>query len=295
MTEATTISPPASPDSLDRIVEQVRAFEHADHAGRDTILRQLVDAHPVMTFRWSHSGRFRRARKLAPGELPERVDQLVWPADRPAQLGRANPEGFAVLYIADKRDTALAEVGTLDHEVVVSEFCLLPGRDLRIAAVGELTYAKRTGLGFLHRQPNAGINRWLDTGDPGLIRSTLIVDAFLHECLVNRGDDYEVSSQVALAIFDRFPDLDAVAYPSRRQLGGICFALRTEMVWDRWGLFSVRRAHARHLAMGYYDLGRIRHVEHVDAQGQLTWSEQESANAESCVQINPLWRPGLDF
>jgi hypothetical protein len=196
-----------------------------------------------------------------------------------------------VLYLADRRDTALSEVRVSDEHVAITEFTVRPGRSLRVAPVGELTQVQRTGRGFLAGDASSAINGMINACEPEEGRSMLIADAFLLECLTNRADDYALSSKVALAIFEKLPDVSAVAYPSRRQLGAINFAVRVDRVWDDWGIISVRRAHASHLAMGHYALGEVRHVTGIYTDGDLQWDETLDEDPDSAIQLDPAWSP----
>jgi hypothetical protein len=279
------------PLPLGETVDLIRRFGEADPDERDATIRRFVEVHPVLCYDWGGGWRYRRARALQPGEEPRNVSELIWRADMPAKLGRANPAGFRVLYLADRRDTALSEVRVSESHVAITEFTVRPGRSLRVAPVGELTQVQRTGRGFLAGNASSTINGMINACEPEEGRSMLIADAFLLDCLTNRQDDYALSSMVALAIFEKLREVAAVAYPSRRQLGAMNFAVRVDRVWDDWGIISVRRAHARHLAMGHYALSDVRHVTGIYANGDLLWDETSDDDPDSAVQLDPAWWP----
>ena len=105
----------------------------------------------------------------------------------------------------------------------------------------------------------------------------------------NEQDDYELSSIVAMSIFDKRPGVSVVAYPSRRQLGAMNFAVRVERFWENWGVVSVRRGRAIHLAQGYYRFADIRHVDGITSGGTLKWKDEVAEN--STVMLAPPWTP----
>lgn len=280
------------PLPLGETVDLIRSFGALESDAQDVVIRRFIEVHPILCYDWGGGWRYRRARALNPDERPRNVSELIWRADVPAKLGRANPAGFRVLYLADRRDTALSEVRVTDEHVAITEFTVRPGRSLRVAPVGELTQVQRTGRGFLAGDASSAINDLINACEPEQGRSMLITDAFLLECLTNREDDYALSSKVALAIFEKLPDVSAVAYPSRRQLGAMNFAVRVDRVWDSWGIVSVRRARASHLAMGHYALSDVRHVTGIFDDGELQWDETPDDEPDSAVQLDPPWWPG---
>ena len=286
-----TITERHPPLPLAETVDLIRRFGALRGGAQEAIIRRFVEVHPVLCYDWGGGWRYRRARTLQPGERPGNVSELIWRADVPARLGRANPAGFRVLYLADRRDTALSEVRVSDDHVAITEFTVRPGQSLRVAPVGELTQVQRTGRGFLAGDASSAINDMINACGPEAGRSMLITDAFLLECLTNRDDDYALSSKVASAIFEKLPDISAVAYPSRRHLGAMNFAVRVDRVWDSWGIISVRRGQAAHLAMGHYALSDVRHVTGIYTDGELQWDETPHNDADSAIQLDPPWWP----
>lgn len=103
-------------------------------------------------------------------------------------------------------------------------------------------------------------------------------------------DDYEVSSHVVHSIFDKLTEVTAVAYPSRRQINAINFAVRVERFWNDWGLRSVRRAQATHLACGYYRLHDVLHVEGITDSGAFVWSHDPGPEGTTAI-LDPLYAP----
>lgn len=279
------------PLPLDEAVELVAGFGEAEPEAQHAIIQRFVDVHPILCLEWGEGWRYRRARSLDPAERPTNVSELIWRADVPAKLGRANPAGFQVLYLADRRDTALSEIRVSEQHVAITDFTIRSGHALRLAPVGEMTQIQRTGRGFLAGDASPAVTALINVCEADAGRSMLIADAFLLECLTNGDDDYALSSKVALAIFEKLPQVAAIAYPSRRQFGALSFAVRVDRVWESWGIFSVRRAHAKHLAMGYYALTEVRHVTGIYGNGDLEWDEGLDPNSETVVQLDPPWRP----
>jgi hypothetical protein len=115
--------------------------------GIDEHIRMVLARHTVdrPLFAW----RYRRARSIEAGQVLWDVSELIWRGDQPAKLGRANPVGFPVLYLADRRDTALSEIRLDEGEVGLTEFRIRPDRAARVAPIGEMATIQRTGRGYL--------------------------------------------------------------------------------------------------------------------------------------------------
>ena len=183
----------------------------------------------------------RRVRVLdSEADIPATVDELIWRKEVPAALGRANPAEFQVLYLADRVETAFAEKGVNDSCVVLAEFSILPGRSSQIAFVGEMAQIQRTGRGFMAGDASSKLNEILNACARDAATALLIADAFLLNCLTNREDDYEVSSAVALSVFEKLGGfVSALAFPSRRREGGIDLAVRVENSWTFGASFQL--------------------------------------------------------
>lgn len=285
-----TITRAHPPLPLGELTDLIKDFHGAATSRKQETIRRLVAAHPILNLKWGPEWRYRRARLLRDDEVPETVDEVIWRKGVPASLGRANPAGFQVLYLADRVETALSEVRAVDQSAMIAEFVILPGRQIHLAPIGELARIQRTGRGYLSGSASSGINDLLNACDLDEAKSLLITDAFLFECLTNPDDDYELSSSVVMAIYDKNPAISAVAYASRRQLGAINFAVRIERFWEDWGLISVRRGRATHLALGYYRFDDIRHADGIMKSGRLVWNDEPQVE-QSVALLDPPWTP----
>lgn len=257
-------------------------------ADKTDLISRLVAVHPTLNLRWGQTWSYRRARSLNCGEVPATVDEVIWRKGVPAALGRANPAGFQVIYLADRRDTALTEIRCTDGDVVVADFEIKPGRTIHLCPIGELAQIQRTGRGFLSGDASSSLSAMLNACNPDEARSLCITDAFLLEC-VSGQDDYNVSSHVARSIFDKLPHVAGVAYPSRRQFGAINFAVRVDNFWNDWGLRSVRRGRATHLACGYYQLTDVLNVTGIRRSGNFDWSSTPGPDVRELLE--PLFSP----
>lgn len=259
---------------MSELLALIEAFPVISLVEKRAALSRLVSAHVTISLEWGKGWTYRRTRKLDPDIRPERVDELIWRKDVPAHLGRANPAGFQVLYVSDRLNTSLREARVASGPVVVAEFAIRDDRSTRVAPIGEFAQIQRTGRGYLSGDVCDAVTGMMNACSPDDGLSLVITDAFLQECFIN-DDSYELSSHIALAIFDKCPAVSAIVYPSRRQPGGLNFAVKVETFWRDWALIGARYGTARHLACGYYRLADVQAADGVFQDGRMRWCDVE--------------------
>jgi hypothetical protein len=144
-----TITQAHPPRDLDELVTKIRRFDDLPLSEQQVFIEELVDAHPKLSLQWGPGWPFRRARALHKNEIPKKVDDVIWSNKIPAKIGRANPKGFPMMYLADRRDTALREARIERGWAVVADFEIRPQRAIFICPIGELFQIARTGRGPL--------------------------------------------------------------------------------------------------------------------------------------------------
>ncbi|HDL6956639.1 TPA: RES family NAD+ phosphorylase [Yersinia enterocolitica] len=288
-----TITETYPPLPLDKLLLAINNFSTSSTTEKRKLIKQLVRQHVTLSVEWQPGWRFKRARLLKSKEdIPKNVNEIIWRKDIPATIGRANPAGFPVLYLADREDTALSEVRVNNGRVVIADFEILPDRKIQVVPIGELSLVQKKGRGDILGDGSKHINDMINACNPEEAKALLITDNFLLECLTSADENYEISSYVAKCIFDKLPKISAIAYPSQRQRGAINFAVRIEkeQFWDNWGVRAVKCLDARHLAYGYYNVSNINHVTGMTYSGEFVWDDKLDQE-RSTMLLDPLWVP----
>ncbi|MCM2376948.1 RES domain-containing protein [Pseudomonas marginalis] len=287
-----TITEQFPPLELGLLQEKINNFAKFSLVEKHSFISELVRAHPLLSMEFTAGSIFRRARKIGRGDYPSSVQDLLWRVLDVPSVGRANPEGFPVLYVADRPETAFSETHVRDDYILLSELRIRNGAKCRIAPIGEMLQIQRTGRGFLSGDGSPTIDKMLNVCERREVQSLLIADAFLFECLVEDDDRYLISSFVAKEVFEKNRSISAVAFPSVRQHGAINFAIRTEDFWNSWGVFAARRMHVHHLACGYYDTQQTEHVVEIGSGGALVWEKGVVENNVARA-FQPPWHPNM--
>ncbi|MBK5435756.1 RES family NAD+ phosphorylase [Pseudomonas sp. TH32] len=287
-----TITEQFPPLDLNYLTYEIKNFTSLSLVEKHSFILELVTKHPLLGLDFSGGSTFRRVRKIGEGDYPSSIQDLLWRIGSVPSVGRANPEGFPVLYVSDRPETAFSETHVNDDFILLTELRIRDGARCRIAPIGEMLQIQRTGRGFLSGKASSVINDMLNSCDLEQVKALLISDSFLFECLVKDDDKYLLSSFVAKAIFEKDRNISAVAFPSVRQYGAINFAIRTDDFWNSWGIVGARRMRARHLACGFYTTSHTEHVVEIAQGDELVW---EKGNIEDNVArvFEPPWHRGL--
>lgn len=258
------------PLPLNILVGRIKLFDSSSLEDKQRLISDLVNIHPLLSADFSRGHIFRRARKISPDEYPSKVQDLLWNPNL-SRIGRANPEGYSVLYLSDRIETTLSEIHVKDDCVLLSEMEIRENEKCRIYPVGELLKIQRTGRGFLIGANSVAVNNMLNACDRESSQSLLITDAFLLECMIKDDDQYLISSYTAKCIFEKNIDISAVAYPSVQQFGALNFAVKTNDFWKTWSIVSARRMKVKDLPLGFYKWSDAEHVNSIDNNGALEW------------------------
>lgn len=267
-----TIAEAKPPLDLDELLTRVREFSVQPRDVQKAFIEELVSRHPLVNLEFGSGHQFRRARVIGESEYPAHVDDVIWRKNFPAKVGRANPEGFQVLYLADRQDTALRENKIEQGWAVIASFEIQAKHRVRICPIGEMYRVIRNGRGFLSGKGSRAILDTVNACSLSEARSLTIADAFLYNTFVEN-DDHSLTSIVSRAIFDKLPMVNAIAYSSRQQSWAINLAVRVDRFWADWCLTSVRRCYARHLAFGMYTLRNVTNVVGVYESGKFLWAD----------------------
>jgi hypothetical protein len=267
-----TLTDKHPPIALQKLVACIRDFSRMQQKEQFSFIDEVVQAHPVLSFRWGGGHRFRRVRQISSIDQVACVNDVIWPKIDLPKLQRLNLEGYPVLYLAADRDTALTETKVTNGLVAIAEFEIRDGCSVLLSSIGEMFLIARTGRGRFAGETSNAISQMLNACPKSEARSLLLADAFLHE-QISLQDNYNISAYIAHAIRSKAPAVSAIAYPSRPQQSAINLAVDVATFWNSWGITSVRCASANHLAYGIYELSSVRNVVSIYDSGRFKWAD----------------------
>lgn len=285
-----TITDQHPPLLLEYLVKKINSFSDSSLDAKHQFLTELIQAHAILSVNFSSTSVFRRARKIDVAYYPESIQDFLWRTDGHAIVGRVNPDGFPVLYVADRAETAYREIGIDGDVALLVELQIREGLSCPVAPIGEIMLTQRGHGRFLKGKDAADFDAMLNACNPNHAKALLITDAFLFEQLTRDRVGYQISSYIAKSIFDKIPHLSAIAYPSVQHEGAVNFAIKTNHFWNSWSVVAARRQKVDHLACGYYETSQTEHVSGITCGGDLQWAKGEIDNLYS-HRLSPAWIP----
>jgi len=282
-----TITEAYPPLPIPELLSEIESFKKANLDEKQRIVKRLVSLHPIINMDYGPGSTFFRARKILANEYHESVQDLLWNPQK-ISVGRLNNESSSVLYLADRQETAFKETGIEKDLAIVGAFKVREGCRCRVTPIGELIKIQRTGRGFLAGDASSEISKKFNACDMRELKSLLIADLFLFECLTSDEYPYHISSFIASCVFDKNPNIDAIAYPSAKQFSALNFAVKADRFWKAWSIVSARRMFVDELAYGLYETSRTEHVNAITQNGNLVW---DRAGYEDLYirPLSPAW------
>lgn len=270
------------PMDLDEIVEVVNSFDQYSIERKFEAISDIVSRHPFLSFPTKNDTReFYRARVSKNRSFPFSYKGLVWNHSAPSQGSRLNAEGDVVLYVANQANAALSEVGADDDFVIMSTLRIQAGKSVRFLPIGTLANIMRSNsahLDFTEEHVTPIRSKMLECPFREM-QSLLIADEFIYNCIMAEDKDYIISSKTASLIFKRFPDIDAISYPSKKFRAATNYAIKTNSFWDKWEIRAACSVNVKHLALGHFMYSDIRSVESIDDNGLMAWERSYSVQA----------------
>lgn len=278
------------PMEMEKLCWHIKNFPELPPQQQNEFVSELVKVHPVLSIDWPGQELF-RIRAISPSSIISSVDDVIWPKTANTTPGRLHVDGHPVFYLASSRETALRETDVEDSMVALASFGPIPSVSMEICPIGEITQIVRTGRGIVIKEKEAAsIKGFIEYCPRQKAKAICIADAFLYELLTSERFEYACTSLVSQAIFRKNDAVDAFVYPSCKQRFGYNIAIRRDRFWAKYGVTSVSRANAKHLASGFYNFSDTEQVEGIYNSGSFLWAKGQAQN-ESRLLLDPAWRP----
>lgn len=291
MTCITKMYPPLN---LDEIVEIVTNFSDYNIKKKIEVITKIVSIHPLLNFPTNNDNRdFYRARVSRDGSFPFSYTGLLWNHSAPAQRARLNVDGDAILYVANQANAAFREIDAVDDFVIMSILKVQPGKNVTFLPLGTLANIMRSNaahLDFSEELVAQTRKKILECPLPEM-QSLLIADEFLYNCIMEDDNNYTISSKTANLIFNKYPAIDAIAYPSKKLRSATNYAIKTNTFWDKWEIGSACSLNVKHLALGHFLHSNYRNVESIDDNGAMNWERSYPLHQTHFIPLN--WKKSL--
>ncbi len=251
------------------------ALSSESENGFAAAIQPLFQEYELLSLQFGRANMFWRARIIDDAPY-ENVDQLDYPPANSARTGRLNDEGSPCFYVSARKETALAEVGAKEGQLVqLAGFRVLNESPVRLVVIGE--YANVQKSGYMHyagRDPDMVIAKTLNTLPREEALKKIYIDKFFAHVLAdpNASDiNYRFSRALAREIYSRNTS-DGIVFPSVRDRGGFNIGIKadaSDRCYHNVSCIVVRMGKPR--MFGLIDFEIINSAERLDEHGNFVW------------------------
>jgi hypothetical protein len=208
-----------------------RALSSVSESAFCRAVEPLFKDYEILSLEFGRGSMFWRARSIESDVYPKLSD-LDYPPPEHARLGRLNDRGVPCFYIAARTDTALAEIGVTEGQLVqLAGFRIKNESPIRLAVIGEYANVQKNGyMHFAGRDPDMTIAKILNSIPRQEALKKVYIDKFFASVLADpdaSANGYMFSRALGQAIYSRI-GADGIVFPSVKDRGGFNIAVRAE-------------------------------------------------------------------
>jgi len=216
-------------DDCERIFHQALSSESG--SAFCDVVEPLFKEYEILSLQFGRGSMFWRAR-LIDSEVYPNISDLDYPSPELARQGRLNDRGAPCFYIAARKETALAEVGAMEGQLVqLAGFRIKNESPIRLAVIGEYANVQKNGyMHFAGRDPEMAIAKIINAMPRQEALKKLYIDKFFASVLADTdasASGYMFSRALAQSIYSRV-GADGIVFPSVKDRGGFNIAVQTE-------------------------------------------------------------------
>ena len=220
---------PKTLDDCDKIFRE--ALSSASEAAFCHNIDPLFNDYEILSVGLGRGTIFWRARPIET-EIYPNISDLKYPPPEKARQGRLNDLGTPCFYTSAREETALAEVGSSEGQLVqLAGFRALNEFPIELAIIGEYANVQKSGyMHFIGADPDMTISRILNSMPRRDALRHIYIDKFLAETLADpnaSSNGYMFSRAMAQAIYSKI-DAKGIAFPSVKDRGGFNIAVQAE-------------------------------------------------------------------
>ena len=241
------------------------------------VVDPLFEEYEILSFQFGRGSMFWRAR-LVESEIYPNISDLDYPPPELARQGRLNDRGAPCFYIAARRETALAEVGATEGQLVqLAGFRVKSEFPIRLAVIGEYANVQKNGyMHFAGRDPEMVISKILNAMPRQEALKKIYIDKFFANALADpnaSANGYMFSRALAQSIYSRI-GAEGIVFPSVKDRGGFNIAVQAESSdksFHNVSCLVVRMGKPR--KFGLIEFTIVKSAERLDEDENFIWLE----------------------
>jgi len=250
----------------------------------------LFGEYEILSLAFGRGSIFWRAR-LIENDVYLNIADLDYPPPKLARQGRLNDSGVPCFYISARKETALAEIGATEGQLVqLAGFRVLNDSPVRLAVIGEYSNVQKNGyMHFTGRDPDMAISKILNTMPRQDALKKIYIDKFFAHVLADpnaSANGYMFSRALGRSIYSRI-SADGVVFPSVKDRGGFNIAVKAEpsdKCFHNVSCLVARMSKQRRF--GTLEFNVIKSAEHLDDDWNFVWLENEDPEVIGLYNMN---------
>lgn len=216
-------------DECERIFD--KALSSSTESDFCNVIEPLFKEYEILSLQFGRGSIFWRAR-LIENEVYSNISELDYPPPDCAKQGRLNDNGVPCFYISARKETALAEVGAKEGQLVqLAGFRIITEFPIQLAVIGEYSNVQKSGyMHFAGRDPDMAIARILNAMPRQEALKKIYIDKFFAHVLADpdaSANGYLFSRALSQAIHSRNSS-EGIVFPSVKDRGGFNIGVRAE-------------------------------------------------------------------
>jgi len=237
----------------------------------------LFKEYEILSLEFGRGSMFWRAR-LIENEIYPNVSDLDYPPPELARQGRLNERGTPCFYVAARKETALAEVGVTEGQLVqLAGFRVKNESPIRLAVIGEYANVQKNGyMHFAGRDPDMAIAKIFNSMPRQEALKKLYIDKFFASVLADADastSGYMFSRALGQSIYSRV-GAEGVVFPSVKDRGGFNVAVQagpSDRSFHNVSCLVVRVGKPR--KFGLIEFTVVKSAERLDNDWNFIWLE----------------------
>ncbi|MGR2738023.1 RES family NAD+ phosphorylase [Billgrantia sp. Q4P2] len=242
----------------------------------------LFKEYEILSLEFGRGSIFWRARPIE-NEIYSNISDLDYPPPQLAKQGRLNDFGTPCFYIAARKETALAEVGATDGQLVqLAGFRVINESPIRLAVIGEYSNVQKNGyMHFAGQDPDMEIAKILNAMPRQEALKKIYIDKFFASVLADPDasvNGYMFSRALAQSIYSRV-GAEGIVFPSVKDRGGFNVAVQAEpsdRSFHNVSCFVVRMGKPRKFGLTEFEI--VKSAERLDDDWNFIWMDGEDPN-----------------
>jgi hypothetical protein len=245
------------------------------------VIEPLFKEYEILSLEFGRGSIFWRAR-IIESAVYSNLSELDYPPPNLAKQGRLNDHGSPCFYISARKETALAEVGAKEGQLVqLAGFRIVNEFPLRLAVIGEYSNVQKNGyMHFAGKDPEMAITKILNSMPRQEAFKKIYIDKFFANVLADPNaseNGYMFSRALSQAIYSRNSSV-AIVFPSVKDRGGFNVAVKakeSDNSFHNVSCIVVELKKQRRFGIIEFDI--VKSAERLDENWNFIWKEGNSS------------------